>query len=212
MGKNDHQRKDNCEDIRCSESSEERHHKKHRKYHDDSSCDEHSESRCCQGGKCIVNNYIETSPTAMQSSGIIAYSDFFGLMPGDNPATVAPGTAVEFPQNGSTNGVITRVNASTFNLKNIGTYEVQFQVSVTEAGQLEIALDSGSGFVELLPTVVGRATGASQIVGLCLIDTTSMNTKLSIINPSGNASALTITPLAGGNQSVSCHLVIKQIY
>ena len=41
-------------------------------------------------------------------------------------------------------------------------YQVLFQVSVTEAGQLILTLDSGAGSVELDYTVVGRATGTSH--------------------------------------------------
>ena len=60
-------------------------------------------------------------------------------------------------------------------------------------------------------TVVGRATGTSQIVGLNLITTTSSNSIISISNPSSESTALTLTPLAGGTNPVSAHLVILQI-
>ncbi|MBA3603766.1 MAG: collagen-like protein, partial [Parachlamydiaceae bacterium] len=118
---------------------------------------------------------------------------------------------VLFPQDGPTDGLITRTDPGTFLLPNIGTYMVQFQVSVTEPGQLIIALDSGSGFVDVDSSVVGRATGTSQIVGMSLITTTAANTLLQIQNPTGNSTALTITPLAGGTRPVSAHLVITQI-
>ena len=45
-------------------------------------------------------------------------------------------------------------------------------------------------------TVAGRATGTSQIVGMAIITTTVENSVLSVRNPAGNATALTITPLA----------------
>jgi hypothetical protein len=128
-------------------------------------------------------------------------------MPGDNNATVAAGTAVEFPQDGPAYGTIIRNNATQFILPDIGLYEVNFQVSVTEAGQLVVVLDG----TELSYTVVGRATGSSQIVGLCLVQTSLIDSVLSINNPLGSATALTITSLAGGVNSVSAHLVIKQI-
>jgi hypothetical protein len=129
-------------------------------------------------------------------------------MPPDNAATVAPGTNVSFPQDGPTSGtVITRTSPSTFNLSAIGTYQVLFQVSVDEAGQLILTLNS----VDLAYTVVGRATGTSQIVGMALVTTTATNSILTVQNPSGNATALTITPLAGGTRAVSAHLVITQI-
>lgn len=140
-------------------------------------------------------------------NAILNYSDFYALMPSDNTSTIAAGTSVSFPQDGPTNNIITRINTTQFNLKNIGIYEIIFQVSISEAGQLIIVLNS----VELPYTVVGRATGTSQIVGMCLIDVSLINSVLSIDNPIGNASALTITPLAGGFKPVSAHLLIKQI-
>lgn len=139
--------------------------------------------------------------------GILDFSDFFALMPGDNAATVAADTAVSFPQNGSSNGVITRLNATQFLLPTIGTYLVQFQVSVTEAGQLMLRLNAAP----IADSVVGRATGTSQIVGLSLVTTTTPNSILEVINPPGNSPALTITPLAGGTHPVSAHLVIIRI-
>lgn len=60
-------------------------------------------------------------------------------------------------------------------------------------------------------TVVGRATGTDQIIGMAIITTTSINSILTVRNPAGNAAALTITPNAGGTRPVSAHLVITQI-
>jgi hypothetical protein len=82
-----------------------------------------------------------------------------------------------------------------------------FQVSVNEPGQLDLTLNS----LELPSTVVGRATGTNQIVGFSLVTTTAANSILTVRNPAGNSTALTITPLAGGTSSVSAHLVITQI-
>jgi hypothetical protein len=103
------------------------------------------------------------------------------------------------------------VNNSEFKLPAIGTYQVMFQVSVAEAGQLVLGLDSGGGVVELSYTVVGRATGTSQIVGMFLVETTVIDSTLTVRNPLGNSTALTITPLAGGAQAVSAHIIIMRI-
>jgi len=141
--------------------------------------------------------------------GLLGGADFYALMPGDNSATVAPGTDVEFPNDGPNTGTaITRAGSSTFNLINIGTYLVQFQVSIDEPGQLCVALN----LVEQPYTVVGHATGTSQLVGLCLIRTSTSNSIISIRNPAAESTALTITPLAGGTNPVSAHLVILQIF
>lgn len=109
---------------------------------------------------------------------MLNFADFDALMPPDNASTVAPGTDVSFPQDGPNSGSeIERIGPSSFNLAGIGTYQIFFQVSVDEAGQLILTLNGE----DLIYTVSGRAT------------------------------ALTITPLAGGTRPVSAHLVIVQL-
>lgn len=140
-------------------------------------------------------------------AGSLDFSDFFALMPPDNAATVAPGTDVSFPQDGPTSGAIVRFDSSTFSLPAIGTYQITFQVSVTEAGQLILTVNGA----DLAYTVVGRATGTDQIAGTSLVTTTTINSLLTVRNPAGNSTALTITPLAGGTRPVSAHIVITRI-
>ena len=143
------------------------------------------------------------------SGGVLDFADFYALMPSDNAATVAVGGDVSFPQNGPAmaSSGITRLGPATFNLANIGTYQVMFQVSVTEPGQLELTLNGSA----LAYTVVGRATGTSQIVGMALVQTTEINSVLTVRNPASNSTALDITPLAGGASPVSAHLIITEI-
>ena len=142
------------------------------------------------------------------AGGVLSFADFYALMPPDNAATVAAGTDVSFPQDGPNSGTdITRLGADSFQLGPIGTYQVFFEVSVTEAGQLILTLNGA----DLPYTVVGRATGTSQIIGMALVETTAENSVLTVRNPEGTAEALTITPLAGGVRPVSAHLVIVQI-
>lgn len=155
----------------------------------------------------------ETGPAGPQgepgpAGGILNYADFYALMPPDNAATVAPGTDVDFPQDGPSSGVgISRIGPNSLNLADIGAYQVLFQVSIGEAGQLLLTLN-GMG---LEYTVVGRATGTSQIVGIAVVETTSVNSTLTVRNPAGNVAALTVTPLAGGTRPVSAHLTIIQL-
>ena len=151
-----------------------------------------------------------TGPTGPQGlpGGVLDFSDFYALMPPDNATTVAPGIDVSFPQDGITSGgSITRIGASSFNLSEIGVYQISFNVPVTEAGQLELTLNGAS----LDYTVVGRATGTSDIAGTFIVETSTINSILTVRNPAGSAAALTITPLAGGTSPVSAHLVIMQI-
>jgi hypothetical protein len=139
-------------------------------------------------------------------AGPSSYGEFYALMPGDNAATVAPGTAVDFPQNGPGVGGISRSGVDTFLLSESGTYRVSFDVSVTEAGQLDLSVNG----IELPYTVVGRATGTSEITGESLV-TVSAGSILSVNNPAGNSTALTITPLAGGTHAVAASLVIERL-
>ena len=151
------------------------------------------------------------TPGAPGANGLMHYAEFFGLAPPDNSATVAAGSAVQFPQNGPSDGLITRTSSSQFLLPSIGTYQVYFQVPVTEAGQLVVGLDSGGGTVELAYTVVGRGAGATQIVETTLIRTTVVDSIVSVMNPVGESLALTITPLAGGVDPASSSIVIEQV-
>lgn len=158
---------------------------------------------CCKG---ITGATGPTGPAGL--GGILNFADFYALMPPDNAATVAPGTDVSFPQNGpNSSSDIAQIGPDSFNLAQIGTYQVLFQVGVSEAGQLELTLNGAP----LAYTVVGRATGTSQIVGIALLTATTINSVLTVRNPADNSTALTITPLAGGTQPVSAHLVITQI-
>lgn len=141
------------------------------------------------------------------SPGGSDYALFFAMMPGDNAATVGVGVAVQFPQNGPTSGSTVRTGPSTFNLPGVGDYEVSWQVSVSEPGQLQLAI----GGVGLPHTLVGRAAGTTQLVGNTIITTSVPNSILSLINPPGNSTALTITPIAGGASSVSATLTIKKL-
>ena len=138
---------------------------------------------------------------------ITTFAEFYALMPGDNTATIAAGSPIEFPQNGPTNGIITRINASQFNIPAVGIYLVHWQVSIAEAGQLILQLNG----TDIATSVVGRATGTSQIVGHTMITTTQPNSILTVVNPSGNPVAITLNPAAGGTRAVSANLVITRM-
>lgn len=83
--------------------------------------------------------------------------------------------------------------------------------SVAPGTDVSFPQDGPNSGADLPYTVFGRATGASQIVGMALVETIAVNSVLTVRNPAGNAAALTITPVAGGTRPVSAHLVITQI-
>ena len=137
--------------------------------------------------------------------GILDFSDFFALQGTDN-GSIGGGVALNFPRIGSTSGTIIATGPSTFLLPTIGTYLVQFQVDVTAAAQLQLALNT----VPLSETVVGRARGTTQIIGVSLVTTSTANSILEVINPPTNL-PLTIPANDGGTHPISAHLVIMRV-
>ncbi len=144
------------------------------------------------------------------------FGSFFSLMPGDNPATVAADAGVRFQQLGPANGILKSAALDPVSgaadtqiiIPATGIYQVSWQVSVTEPGQL--MLDLNHSIANTAHTVAGRATGTSQIMNDVLISAVA-NDLLRVVNPVGNAAALTITPTAGGTHAVGAMLVIKRI-
>lgn len=69
-------------------------------------------------------NPFQIIPTIPGAHGILDFSDFYALMPLDNPNAIAAIGAVQFPRTGSPNVVINRVNglSSEFELPVAGTY------------------------------------------------------------------------------------------
>lgn len=152
----------------------------------------------------------ETGPAGPQGPAGVAlnFADFYALMPPDNGATVAPGGDVSFPKDGPASGAgIVRTGVTTFSLAAAGTYQILFQVSVTEAGQLLLTLNGS----ELGYTTAGRETGTSQIVGMAFVTTTAANSILTVRNPAASPSALTITAHGKCAPPVSAHLIITQL-
>ena len=142
------------------------------------------------------------------AGGVIAFADFYALMPSDNPEPIAFGEDVAFPQNGPNSGTgISRLSDTSFNLADVGTYQILFEASVEEAGQLILTLNG----TDLPYTVVGRGTGGTQIVGMSLVTTAVANSVLTVRNPAGTVPPITLTPSAGGLRPVSAHLLITQI-
>ncbi|MBO7251091.1 MAG: collagen-like protein [Oscillospiraceae bacterium] len=150
-------------------------------------------------------------PTGPQgpAGGVLAYAAFYALMPADNPDPIPAGADVAFPQSGSVSATgITRISDSSFSLEEPGTYQILYQVSAADGGQLVLTLNDAA----LAYTVVGQDnTGSAQITGMTLVTTTAANSVLTVRNPEGTGDPLTLTPNAGGPQPVSAQLTIIRI-
>lgn len=142
------------------------------------------------------------------AGGIAEFAEFYALMPTDNPEAIAPGEDVAFPQTGAVGGTgISRASATSFTLDDVGTYEVKFNATAAEAGQLVLTLNG----TELPHTVTGRSAADSQITGMALVTTTEAGSVLTVRNPATNTTSLTLTPSAGGANPVSAQLIITQL-
>ena len=145
-----------------------------------------------------------TGPTG--PAGASEYASYYATAPGDNPTAVTAGNAVEFPTTSSQSTGITRLSDSTFNLAEAGTYLVAFRVNSTNAGQLQIAVNSNG----LANGIFGTSTEGASIDGVTAITTAQANSVLSIINPTNSTSPITITQNAGGtNPTISTLTIIK---
>ena len=139
-------------------------------------------------------------------AGASEYASYYATAPGDNTTAVTAGNAVEFPTTSSQSTGITRLSDSTFNLAEAGTYLVAFRVNSTNAGQLQIAVNSNG----LANGIFGTSTEGASIDGATVITTTQANSVLSIINPTNSTSPITITQNAGGtNPTISTLTIIK---
>jgi hypothetical protein len=76
----------------------------------------------------------------------------------------------------------------------IGDYEVTFQMTdATGATQVELTLNGAP----IATSVVGRATGTSQLVLSTIIRTATPNSTLQVLNPAGNSNSLVQPPPDG---------------
>jgi hypothetical protein len=141
--------------------------------------------------------------------GILGFADFYAIMPADNATPIPAGGDVDFPQDGQSGGStsIVRITTNSFLLPSVGSYNVFFQASVAETGQLVLTLNGS----QLVSSTVGRVTGGTQIVGNTIVFVGAPNAVLTVRNPAGSPNSLTLTPVAGGITPVTAHLTITQL-
>ena len=156
------------------------------------------------------------SITGPQGSFDNIFGWFYGLTAGtDNggsteyAATIAVNTPINFAHQGASIGgivinnmgpVTTQTDNTQFVLPTIGIYKVTYVIHSTEQGQW--IADVGDGTIQNI--VIGSCgvnadptSGGHLITQTFCVTTTLPNRILRIINPAGNATALTITPANG---------------
>jgi len=162
----------------------------------------------------------------------VNYGFFYGYTTGtDAPgggttyaATIAPGVAINFPIVGAASGVTINNPGSatiqTFNtqflLATAGVYEVTYSIQTTEPGQWQAVFTPNPPTNVVLGSTQGDfnpTDGGHPISQSFMVTSSGGPTQvLSIINPAGNSTALTITPANGSQTHANMpSLVIKQV-
>ena len=143
------------------------------------------------------------------------FADFYGQMSSsgvnDNPDAIKPGFAINFPSPSVNPFGIQRNGSSTseFVLPPNGVFEITFQVTLQNTGELVVVLNGN----ELIETVVGHP-GGGAVVGMCIVFTPpTINSILSINNPSTAVTGgIQVDESSGAlTQPLTCHLIIKKL-
>lgn len=145
------------------------------------------------------------------------------------PPSVAAGSAINFPRASApaVGGIaindpgVAQTDNTEFILPSVGTYRVQWQVSIDEPGQLALFINTaptpggGGTFTQVTaasgtPGNTGRATGTSLITGDVVFVNSVAGSVIQIRNYS-SAAALTVTPIPGGTQAQAVSLFITRL-
>lgn len=139
-------------------------------------------------------------------NAIVNYADFYNTIP-CNTSIVGPSCDIQFPGNGPSNNIITRLpdSNSSFNLPCPGIYSVSYEIAINEPAQLVLTLNNN----EVPNTLVGRGAYCTQLVFTGLVEVCHPNSVITVRNASSNS--ITLTSNAGGCSPSTNHLVIKQI-
>ena len=150
--------------------------------------------------KLVYDQSVLIQPT-------LSFLNAYAVMPSDNATAVAVGADVSFNRILATSASdIVATTASRFTLGPIGVYQVAFNVPFDGSGQLVLTLNN----VQQSPTVVGKAT-TGFVNGNFIITTIIENSVVTVRNPTGNPTALTISVALGGTLPVSTNLVITRL-
>jgi hypothetical protein len=128
---------------------------------------------------------------------------FFGTTTGtgssgnDYAATIAVASRVPFPQNGPSIGPqVTRNSPSDFRVGVAGLYEVSWSIEFAEPSQLAVARNAGVLVTnaDVVNDTCNRSGAGTQLNTNTVLVQLAAGDLVSIVNPPGNATALTVDP------------------
>jgi hypothetical protein len=142
-----------------------------------------------------------------QDGNALGFASFNNVIVPNTNITIPAGNSVDFPNNGSTSGVVGRVSANVFDIQTPGIYYIQFVVQ-DASGQLVINLVDGGVSTDLQYTLA-HSVGV-VITNATIIQTVNANTLLSIRNPS-NSLTQTIINVPADQVGSSNQLIILKL-
>ncbi len=153
----------------------------------------------------------ETGPMGpIGPSAVSSFAHFYAPAP-NTQTEIAPGSAVAFPQNGAAGGTdIARASATAFTLNEPGAYWVRFQVASFSTDDTQGSLAIAVNGVPLANTVAAKGT-QSTISNEFILNTSSQNTAISIMNPAASGGSLMMQPSAGAMASSVSGITIMKI-
>lgn len=132
-------------------------------------------------------------PAAVNAAMFFGTTTGTGSLGNDYATTIAAGAPVPFPINGPAIGTaISRSSISTFTVTTTSIYEVSWSVAFVEPSQLQLAINGLA--VDSTTTLSGAGT---QINTNRVFVFMASGDTISLINPAGNAVALTVQPADG---------------
>lgn len=155
-------------------------------------------------GQACING--TNGVNGQNGTGLSEFANFYGISPDNYSSQIQNGSCVPFPLTGELEGNIIPLTTSTFQLSDIGIYDVSWVVPVNETGQLELLLNG----VSVAKSIMGTGTTFTILSNRLLIDTTVVNSTLCVANPVGNTN-ITVTPDAGGVNATTAQLTILRI-
>ncbi len=124
----------------------------------------------------------------------------------EETVNLSPGEDYPLPDNGPTEGGISRIDETSFNLAETGSYLVMFHVTTIQTPKLGLTLNG-----EILDyTIAGRPSGGSEIVGMTVVTTTQENAVLTLRYPEGENGGEAVTA-DNPTLNTTSHLVIVRI-
>lgn len=141
----------------------------------------------------------------LNGTGLSEFANFYGF-DGNYTSPIVNNTCVPFPLTSELQGNIIPLSVSTFQLSDIGIYQISWVVPVNTTSQLELQLNG----IPIDKSRMGTGTGFTILSNSILIDTTVVNSTLCLANPINNTD-LIVTPQAGGVDNTTAQLTILRI-